>query len=63
MRGVRLQGILVGSRDMFEAMNRVISEHQLQPVIDRTFDFEDTPAAFAHLKSQEHFGKIVVRVA
>ena len=63
MRGVRLQGILVGNRDMFEAMNRVIALHEMRPVIDRTFDFVDLPVALEHLKSQGHFGKIVLRVA
>jgi NADPH:quinone reductase-like Zn-dependent oxidoreductase len=63
MRGVRLQGILVGSRDMFEAMNRVVARHRIRPVVDRVFEFDDAPAAFAHLKSQAHFGKVVVRVA
>jgi NADPH:quinone reductase-like Zn-dependent oxidoreductase len=62
MRGIRLQGILVGNRDMFEAMNRVISRHRLRPVIDRVFAFGDAPAAFAHLRSQGHLGKVVVRV-
>jgi NADPH:quinone reductase-like Zn-dependent oxidoreductase len=62
MRGVRLQGILVGNRDMFEAMNGAIALHRMRPVIDRTFDFDDLPAALEHLKSQGHFGKIVLRV-
>jgi NADPH:quinone reductase-like Zn-dependent oxidoreductase len=62
MRGVRLQGILVGSREMFEAMNQVIARHELRPVIDRVFAFEEAAEAFAHLKNQAHFGKVVVRV-
>ncbi|MCG6923910.1 MAG: NAD(P)-dependent alcohol dehydrogenase [Acidobacteria bacterium] len=63
MRGVRLQGVLVGSRDTFDALNRVISRYRLRPVIDRVFAFEDAPAAFEHLQSQGHLGKVVVRVA
>ena len=63
MRGIRLQGILVGSRETFEAMNRAIVRHRLRPVIDRSFAFEEAPLAFEHLQSQAHFGKIVVRVA
>jgi NADPH:quinone reductase-like Zn-dependent oxidoreductase len=63
MRGVRLQGILVGNRDMFEAMNRAITLHETRPVIDRAFDFDDLPAALERLKGQGHFGKIVLRVA
>jgi NADPH:quinone reductase-like Zn-dependent oxidoreductase len=62
MRGVRLQGILVGSREMFEAMNRVIALHEVRPVIDRVLAFEEAAEAFAHVKSQTHFGKVVVRV-
>ena len=34
-------GIQVGSRDMFEAMNRAIEVGRLAPVIDRVFDFTD----------------------
>jgi NADPH:quinone reductase-like Zn-dependent oxidoreductase len=63
MRGIRLQGVLVGSREMFEAMNRAMTLHQLKPVIDRTFDFEALPEALEHLKTQAHFGKVVLRVA
>src|SRR5262249_18132746 len=45
MRSIRLQGIFVGSRTMFEAMNRAITANQLRPVIDRVFEFDDTVAA------------------
>jgi NADPH:quinone reductase-like Zn-dependent oxidoreductase len=62
MRGVRLQGVLVGSREMFEALSRVIARHELRPVIDRVFAFQEATEAFSHLKRQAHFGKVVVRV-
>ncbi|SRR5579883_1577585 len=57
---VRVQGIYVGSRDMFEAMNRAIAHHALKPVIDRRFDFRDAKAAFSYLESGAHFGKVVI---
>ena len=41
-------------------MNRFISEHQLRPVIDRIFDFEDAAAAFDYMDGNQHFGKIVI---
>ena len=63
MRGVRLQGILVGSRRMFEAMNRAIALHRLRPVVDRVYGFEELPEAFDRIKKQGHFGKIVLNVA
>ncbi|WP_018412811.1 zinc-dependent alcohol dehydrogenase family protein [Methyloversatilis thermotolerans] len=58
-----VRGVFVGSRDMFEAMNKVISLHGLRPVIDRVFAFEEARAALAHLESQAHFGKVVIRIA
>ncbi len=60
-RHVRLQGITVGSRDGFEAMNRAIAEHRLQPVVDRVFEFEQLRAALDYLASGAHFGKICIR--
>jgi NADPH:quinone reductase-like Zn-dependent oxidoreductase len=62
-KSVRLQGIYVGNRVMFERMNAAISVHQLRPVIDRTFDFEDARAAYHHMEAAGHFGKIVIRVS
>jgi len=62
MKGIRVQGIFVGSREMFEAMNRAITLHQLHPVVDRVFDFNDIQAALKHMESGSHFGKVCVRV-
>ena len=53
MRNIRVQGIFVGSREMFEAMNRAIAFHQVRPVIDRVFEFEEAAAAYRHLESGE----------
>ena len=62
MKNLRVQGIYVGSCEMFEAMNRAISLHQLHPVIDRVFPMSESRAAFHHLESGAHFGKVVVRL-
>lgn len=63
MRGVQLQGIFVGSRAMFEAMNRAIVLHRIRPVIDRVFPLAETRAALERMAAGAHFGKIVLRVA
>jgi NADPH:quinone reductase-like Zn-dependent oxidoreductase len=60
MKKIRLQGIFVGSREMFEAMNKAISLHQLHPVVDRVFPFEDTREALRYMESGKHFGKICI---
>jgi NADPH:quinone reductase-like Zn-dependent oxidoreductase len=60
MKGIRIQGIYVGSRAMFEAMNRVISLHTIRPVIDRVFPFSEARQAIRHLESGAHVGKVVI---
>jgi NADPH:quinone reductase-like Zn-dependent oxidoreductase len=60
VKSIRLQGIYVGSRDMFEAMNRAISLHGMHPVIDRAFPFNEAREAYKHMESGAHFGKIVI---
>lgn len=59
--GVAINPIRVGSRDDFNQMNRAITYHQLQPVIDRVFAFDALPEAMRHLESGQQFGKIVVQ--
>ncbi len=59
-RNLRVQGLYVGSKQMFEAMNRAIEAGGLKPVIDRVFPFADAKDAYRHLKSQSHFGKVVI---
>lgn len=60
-RKVRLQGITVGHRDSFEAMTRTIAQHQVKPVIDRVFAFEELKEAMEYLRQGKHFGKICIR--
>lgn len=62
-RRANVQGMSVGSVDMFEAMNRAIAAAKLRPVVDEVYPFDEARAAFRYLESAKHFGKIVVRVA
>jgi len=61
-KAIRMQGIHVGSRDMFAAMNKAVELHKLKPTIDRVFGFDDAKAAYAHQQSGQHFGKIVIAI-
>ncbi|WP_332766949.1 zinc-dependent alcohol dehydrogenase family protein [Phenylobacterium sp.] len=56
----RLQGVSVGSREMFEAMCRAIELHRISPVVDKVFPWTEAKAAFAAMAAGEHFGKIVL---
>jgi NADPH:quinone reductase-like Zn-dependent oxidoreductase len=62
-KGLILRGIYVGSRQMFEAMNRAVTAHRIEPVIDRVFPFEQAADAYRHQTSQTHLGKVVIRIA
>ncbi|MGI8543246.1 MAG: zinc-dependent alcohol dehydrogenase family protein [Aridibacter sp.] len=63
MKAVRLQGIFVGSRQMFEALNQMLCQHNhLKPVIDKTFVFDEAKEALKYMESGSHFGKIVITI-
>ena len=60
MRGVRLQGVFVGSRRMHEALSDAVEAVALKPVIDRMWSWTEAHAAFEYLASGESFGKVVL---
>jgi NADPH:quinone reductase-like Zn-dependent oxidoreductase len=62
MKAIDLHGIYVGSREMFETMNRAMALHHIQPVIDRVFPFVEAPDAYRYLQSGSHFGKVVIQL-
>lgn len=62
MKAVTVRGVFVGSREMFEAMNGLIEQARIRPVIDRVFPFAQTVEAFRYLESGSHFGKVVIAV-
>ncbi len=62
MRETTVTSVHVGSREMFEDMNRAITQHRLHPVIDRVFPFDQVQQAYDHLKTGTHFGKVVITV-
>lgn len=62
-KSVRLQGIYVGSRAMFERMNKAIASAGIEPVIDKVYPFEQARDAFGAMRGAAHFGKIVVQMS
>ena len=60
MQQLRVQGVLVGNRDDFEAMNRLILRARIRPVLDQRLPFAQAPQAWERLASGQHFGKVVV---
>lgn len=59
---IRLQGIMVGSRQHQEDMVRGIAANGIRPVIDSTFPMARIGDAYRHQESQAHFGKICLAI-
>ncbi|WP_259068607.1 zinc-dependent alcohol dehydrogenase family protein [Mucilaginibacter sp. X4EP1] len=61
-RQVKLQGINVGSKEMFNRMNKALEIYNIRPVIDKVFAFEEAKEALTLLESASHFGKLCISV-
>lgn len=61
LRKARLQAINVGSREMFETMNRTIEQTGTRPIIDRVYPFEHAVEALHYLAKGGYFGKICIK--
>jgi NADPH:quinone reductase-like Zn-dependent oxidoreductase len=57
-----IRALAVGSRAQFTDMNRAITAHRLNPVIDRVFPFEEAAAAYRHYESGSPFGKVIIAI-
>ena len=59
-KNLTLRGIAEGSRAMLASLVRAVEANAVEPVISRTFAFDDAPAAYAWLKSGAHVGKVMI---
>ena len=61
-KNIRVHGVYVGSVAMFEALVRALEASKIEPIIDKVFPFAEARAAYEHMASAKHFGKVVIRV-
>lgn len=59
---LHIMGTVMGSPQDFAAMLQFHMQHQLHPVIERSFPFYHAPSAFNYLKKGTHYGKILVDI-
>lgn len=59
-RSINVYGIYVGSREMFDEMNRAFSLHRVRPYIGKRFAFDEARLAYDYLASAAHTGKVVL---
>jgi NADPH:quinone reductase-like Zn-dependent oxidoreductase len=60
-KSARIEAVDVGSREMFEAMNKAIAFHAMRPVVDRVFEFRELREALNYLREARHFAKVCLR--
>jgi NADPH:quinone reductase-like Zn-dependent oxidoreductase len=60
-KAARIQGVEVGSTEMLKRMLHAMDVYKIKPIINTIFPFEQTLAAFAYLKTGNHFGKIGIQ--
>lgn len=58
-----VRGIVVGSREQFEAMVRTIEASNIKPVVDQqVFKLEDLKEAYKYMWDQKHLGKVAIKI-
>ena len=60
-KSARVEAVDVGSREMFDAMNKTIAFHAMRPVVDRVFGFSELREALDYLREGQHIGKVCLR--
>ena len=60
-RQTAIRGIAVAPSRAFERMNAFLNKHEIHPVIDKVYPFEEAHQAYKHL-ARGAFGKIVINV-
>ncbi|KAF1355750.1 NAD(P)-binding protein [Lizonia empirigonia] len=63
-KDAHIAGLLGGSRADFKVLNEFLAENDvhLGSLVDRTFSFEDSKAAFDYLLSGRQIGKVVIKL-
>ena len=59
-KNLRIIGISVGSRQMFDDMVAAINTHGISPVIDHVYGYGEVPDALHAMESAGHFGKLAI---
>lgn len=60
MQNIRIQGVIVGHREMFEHMCSALEANEIRPVVDTTFGFDDVHEALNYVIEGRHIGKVAI---
>ena len=57
-----VRGVLVRSRQTFEARNEAIDANGIRPIVDeKVFTLKELKEAYQYILEQKHFGKLVIK--
>lgn len=59
---IKLQGVNVGSKEMFNRMNKALEINNIRPVIDKVYPFAEAKEALTLLEGSSHFGKLCIKL-
>jgi len=62
LKDLTMKGIIVGSRRMFADMLTAMVRHDVKPVIDKVFGFDEIYDAVDYMKGGTKFGKVVIKI-
>ncbi|KAI4854457.1 NAD(P)-binding protein [Aureobasidium sp. EXF-8845] len=58
-----VRGLFVGSRTMYEQMNRAIEANNIKPIIDpKVFSLDEVKDAYQYMHDQKHVGKLCIQI-
>ena len=58
-----VRGVLLGTRDQFEQMNRFVEEKGIKLATDdEEFELQSARRAYEKLEAQKHFAKVIIKI-
>ncbi|GAA0485932.1 NAD(P)-dependent alcohol dehydrogenase [Parasphingorhabdus litoris] len=61
-KNIAIKGIASGNREMLQQALDVVAKNDIELLVESVFDFDDAAAAFTHLESGSHMGKVMITV-
>lgn len=59
-KNASINGICVGSVEHYQHLNDFVARHEIHPIVDEVFAFDEAAGAYDRLRSASHFGKIAI---
>ncbi|GAB5480367.1 MAG: NAD(P)-dependent alcohol dehydrogenase [Parasphingorhabdus sp.] len=61
-KNIAIKGIASGNREMLQRALDVVAQNGIELLVESVFDFDDAAAAYTHLESGSHMGKVMITV-